>query len=195
MHIQSPDCPVIATCKGNGCIWQLWRLKNMSMTSMTSFASLRNMSLQAASGQIWEEINQISRCNAKCGHFRWKLCTIWAKMHLFQILSWRLVTTWWHESSIILTPLTVTTHGDESKSIGLTNLPAASIGPDVQQNASASPKLHICKTDILRGNGMTWQLVTRNCGWNGGPVYEATPTTGHQHIHMAMANPCKSMVF
>mmetsp|Transcript_112526 Transcript_112526/g.157806 ORF Transcript_112526/g.157806 Transcript_112526/m.157806 type:complete len:213 (+) Transcript_112526:209-847(+) len=34
------------------------------------------------SGQIWEEINQISRCNAKCGHFRWQLCTIWAKMHL-----------------------------------------------------------------------------------------------------------------
>ena len=33
----------------------------MSMTSMTSFASLRNMSLQAASGQIWEEINQTGR--------------------------------------------------------------------------------------------------------------------------------------
>ena len=108
MHMQSPDCPVTATCKGNGGIWQLWRLTNMSMTSMTSFASLRNMSLQAASGQIWEEINQISRCNAKCGHFRWQLCTIWAKMHLFQILSWRLVTTWWHETSVLLTPLTVT---------------------------------------------------------------------------------------
>ena len=56
------------------------------------------------------------------------------------------------------------THGDESESIGPTNLTAASMGPDVQRNANVSPKIHIYKNDILRGNGMTWQLVTRNCG-------------------------------
>ena len=75
------------------------------------------------------------------------------------------------------------THGDESESIGPTNLTAASMEPDIQRNANVSPKIHIYKNDILRGSGMTWQLVTRNCGWNGGPVYEATPTTGHQHIY------------
>ena len=32
MHMQSLDCPVTATCKGNGGIWQLCRQKLMSMT-------------------------------------------------------------------------------------------------------------------------------------------------------------------
>ena len=80
-------------------------------------------------------------------------------------------------------PLFFKLHLVTSDSIGPTNLTAASMEPDIQRNANVSPKIHIYKNDILRGNGMTWQLVTRNCGWNGGPVYEATPTTGHQHIY------------
>ena len=65
-----------------------------------------------------------------------------------------------------LTPLTVTTHGDESKSIGPTNLTAASIGPDVQGNASASPKIHIYKNDILRGATSAWlvNLLLKTAG-------------------------------
>ena len=80
-------------------------------------------------------------------------------------------------------PLFFKLHLVTSDSIGPTNLTAASMEPDVQRNANVSPKIHIYKNDILRGIGMTWQLVTRNCGWNGGHVHEASPTTGHQqHI-------------
>ena len=61
--------------------------------------------------------------------------------------------------------------------------------PDIQRNANVSPKIHIYKNDILRGNGMTWQRVKLETA--GETVVPYTKPLRQQDIintYMATAN-------